>query len=298
MLLTAMYKNAGMEANPVLLSTREHGKANNIYPLLDKFNYLVSQVKIDDKSYLTDACNTQLGFGFLDGDCYNGGARVINEAFPELINLSADSLKESKITSVFIFNDGDSLSAGFSSVLGQLESQDIREQMEKTSRDDFFKKIQKAYSFDVSLSDTSLDSLHLREEPVAIKYNMKFKWDDDVVYFTPLLAEAYKENPFKSAERFYPVEMPACFDETFILNMEVPKGYKIDELPKSARVLLNETDGMFEYLIQAAGDRIQMRCRVAIKKANFMPDDYQTLRDFFAFVVKKQAEQIVFKKNQ
>jgi hypothetical protein len=33
-----------------------------------------------------------------------------------------------------------------------------------------------------------------------------------------------------------------------------------------------------------------------LKKANFNPEDYATLRDFFAYVVKKEAEQIVFKK--
>jgi hypothetical protein len=33
-----------------------------------------------------------------------------------------------------------------------------------------------------------------------------------------------------------------------------------------------------------------------MKKATFLPDDYETLREFFGHVVKKQAEQIVFKK--
>jgi len=111
-----------------------------------------------------------------------------------------------------------------------------------------------------------------------------------------MLAEANKENPFKAAERLYPVEMPACFDETYIFNMEVPKGYKVEELPKSARVMLNENEGMFEYLIGENNGHIQLRCRTVIKKANFEPGDYQTLRDFFGYIVKKQAEQIVFKK--
>jgi hypothetical protein len=35
-----------------------------------------------------------------------------------------------------------------------------------------------------------------------------------------------------------------------------------------------------------------------LNKANFQPEDYNTLRDFFAYVVKKQSEQIVFKKKK
>jgi hypothetical protein len=55
--------------------------------------------------------------------------------------------------------------------------------------------------------------------------------------------------------------MPYCIDETYILNMEVPLVYKVDELPKPARVTLNNNEGIFEYLIQQSGNNIQLRCR-------------------------------------
>ena len=44
-----------------------------------------------------------LGFGHLDEDCYNGNARLIAST-PFLINLSADSLHEAEITSLFLSN--------------------------------------------------------------------------------------------------------------------------------------------------------------------------------------------------
>jgi hypothetical protein len=120
--------------------------------------------------------------------------------------------------------------------------------------------------------------------------------DEDVIYFNPLLNEAMKKNPFTSAERKYPVEMPYTFDETFILEMEVPKGYKVDELPKSVRYKFNEDEGVFEYIFAKTAEKVQMRCRMAIFKANFAQDDYEALREFFSFAIKKQGEQIVFKK--
>jgi hypothetical protein len=80
--------------------------------------------------------------------------------------------------------------------------------------------------------------------------------------------------------------------------MEIPNGYTVEELPKSARVALNETQGFFEYLIQKGETGIQMRSHIRLNKANFTPDEYNVLRDFFAYVVKKQSEQIVFKKKK
>ena len=125
---------------------------------------------------------------------------------------------------------------------------------------------------------------------------MAMKFDEDIVYFNPMFNETWKNNPFAAEKRIYPVEMPHKMDELYTLNMEVPKGYKVDELPKSVRVKLNENEGMFEYLVVNSNGTIQLRSRLVLYKANFTPDDYETLRDFFSQAVKKQAEQIVFKK--
>jgi len=295
-LLAAMLQNAGFEVHPVMLSTRGHGKTYDIYPIINKFNYVITQAKKDDKTYLLDASDPNIGFNHLPAECFNGNARIIAEQ-PVLVDLSADSLKESKVTTVFIANGDNEIAGSFSTQLGEQESQHIRKKLLTTKQEDFFKEIKKEYPVDVDLTNTEIDSLKIPEEPLSIKYDIKLNLNgEDMIYFNPMLAEANKENPFKAAERLYPVEMPACFDETYILNMEIPKGYKIDELPKSARVMLNEDEGMFEYLIGESGGRIQLRCRTQIKKANFTPEDYQTLRDFFGNIVKKQAEQIVFKK--
>jgi hypothetical protein len=79
--------------------------------------------------------------------------------------------------------------------------------------------------------------------------------------------------------------------------MEIPTGYTVEELPKSARSTLNGQDGMFEYLIGAQDGLIQLRCRLKLNKANFLPEDYASLRNFYALIVKKEDETIVLKKN-
>jgi len=297
-LLICGLKNIGLNAAPALVSTRDNGEASEIYPLISQYNYVICNVKINDVNYTLDATNKMAGFGKLDEQLYNGSARLIAE-LPSVIPLIADSLKESKVTTVFMMNDenGKGLSASFTSRLGEHEGMDFRRRMKKKSTEDFFKDVKKSLSFETNITEPSLDSLTIPDEPVSIKYNFTFSPnDEDILYLTPMFTEAYKENPFKAAERLYPVEMPYCTDETYILNMEIPKGYKVEEMPKSARVKLNENDGMFEYIIAQGNNRIQLRCRISIKKANFEPDDYQTLREFFGFIVKKQAEQIVLKK--
>ena len=77
----------------------------------------------------------------------------------------------------------------------------------------------------------------------------------------------------------------------------MPDGYVVDELPKSTKVKFNDDEGIFEYLVSSSDGIIQLRTRISLAKANFPPEDYEGLRDFFSYVIKKQAEQIVFKKK-
>jgi len=119
---------------------------------------------------------------------------------------------------------------------------------------------------------------------------------DGMLYINPMFTEAQRSNPFKSEDRFYPVERESTHDETYTLNMTIPDGYEVDELPKPAIVRLNETDGVFQYLVQKNENQIQLRSRVKLNKATFAPTEYNSLREFFDMIVKKQSEQIVLKK--
>ena len=75
-----MLLKAGYTADPVMLSTRSHGYTYAMYPLMDRFNYVISRLSLDGKYYYLDASKPRMGFGKLGYECYNGHARVINEA--------------------------------------------------------------------------------------------------------------------------------------------------------------------------------------------------------------------------
>ena len=117
-------------------------------------------------------------------------------------------------------------------------------------------------------------------------------------YFTPILTDRIAENPLKDVLRIYPVEMPCAKDVNYILTMDIPGGYAVEELPKSGKVLLNNNGGYFEYILSQDGEQIHLRTRLRLAKANFQPDEYENLRTFFSAIVEKENEQIVFKKKK
>lgn len=299
LLLIAMLRHEGINADPIILSTKDNGFTSEIYPLRQRFNYVVCGADIDGGYFTLDASNPYNGFGRLPPYCYNGHARVIRKEAALPVYFEADSLKERKLTSVFIVNDEKGgLSGSFKSQLGYYESFNLRKKLKGEDKS-FLKNIKSGNSFEMDVSEAAIDSLKVPDMPALIHYEFAIKpsADDNIIYFNPMMSEGYKENPFTSADRKYPVEMPFASDETYVLNMEIPKGYVVDEIPKSAKVAFNGDEGFFEYLIQKTDDNIQLRTRIKLDKATFAPEDYNGLRDFFSFIVKKQNEQIVLKKK-
>jgi hypothetical protein len=299
LLLTAMLKHEDIEADPVMLSTRAHGFTYPLYPLMERFNYVVSRAIIEENEYYLDASEPRLGFGKLPLRCYNGHARVINKKIMA-VELTTDFVAEKKQTTVFIGNDEKgNIFGSMQQVPGYYESYTLRDKIKEKGKDELQKEIAKDFGSDIVISKFEIDSLDNFESSLGIKYEFDMPTEkENIIYITPMFGEGYKENPFKSAERVYPVEMPFTMDETFTLAMEVPKGYKVDEIPKSIVVKLNEqNEGFFEYRISVSGDQISLRSRIKIDRANFVPDEYEMLREFFNMVVAKQAEQIVFKKK-
>ncbi len=298
MLLIAMLKTQKIEAVPVILSTRENGFTHLFYPLMNRYNYVIAKVLIDNKPFYLDATTKKLAFGHLPGRIYNGQAREIYPMMAEPVDFLADSLRESTRTSVFIFNDEkEGMMGSFIQNMGIYKSLGFRNLLAGTTLEEFKKSMQKEVPEDITISNIQTDSLKLLANPVALKFDLTFKpFEEDIIYFSPMMGEALKNNPFKAAQRFYPVEMPYARDDIYILKMDIPKGYKVDELPKSVRLMFNENEGMFEYLISADAASIHMRTRLQFNKATFINEDYQPLRELYTYIVKKGAEQIVFKK--
>ena len=301
LLLTAMLRHENMQASPVILSTRANGLTNEFYPLINRFNYVICKLEIDGKNYFLDASKPYLGFNKLPEYCFNGPARTVSKA-ADPVYFYADSMKESKFTNVMLFNDEKKpgkWTGTYNAMFGYYESSNIREKFIDNGKEAFKKKLKESYSGDLSIDEIKYENENDGEKSMTMSHTITVDGDNssNIIYFNPMLKEGYKENFFTAAERRYPVEMPYKMDETYNFQIEIPAGYVVDEMPKSAKVSLNDGEGYFEYLISKSANEVLLRSRIKLEKATFSPEDYDTLRNFFDYIVKKHAEQIVFKKK-
>lgn len=301
LLLTLFLKKADLDAYPVLVSTRANGFATEQFPLLGQYNYVVSKLQYNTEVYYLDASRPFLGFGKLPQYCYNGAGALI-DFLHSSEPLYSDSITEQKMTNVILFNDEknkNQWSGNFMSSLGYYESFEIKDEIQEKGKVAYQKKLTDSYSGDLSIEDIDIKELDNNEKPLQVNYILKINRteDNEIIYFNPMIKEGIKENYFKSEDRKYPVELPYRINEIYTFHIQVPEGYVIDEVPKSVRVSLNETDGSFEYIVSKSNEDVSLRTQIKVNKAIFMNDEYENLRSFFDYIVKKHAEQIVFKKK-
>ncbi|HEX3935411.1 MAG TPA: DUF3858 domain-containing protein, partial [Puia sp.] len=296
LLLMAMYRHVGFEASPVLLSTREHGYPVESFPMIADYNYVIVRVWIGHRYYLVDASRPTLGFGQLPERCYNSTAHVVDSSHEELL-LVPDSVTERRTTQVFLSDDSTGGCSGtYSRTSGVFESMDMRARLKRELPADFFDNLRKSMPDYKQMGESGFDSLSTPEVPLRWHYAMSYHFTQKTLYFNPILHERMNTSPLMDPDRYYPVEMPYRVDNMYILTMDIPRGYKIDQLPKSIRYTLEDSSCSFEYRMSSDGRTIDLRMRMQLKKTLYPVDQYQALRDFFAMVVQKEKEPIIFKK--
>jgi len=299
LLLTALLRGAGLQADPVIISTRSNGMVNNSYPIASPFNYVLSKVNIDGKEVFLDASRPRMGFGKLHYECYNGHGRVVN-ATATMISLRPEQLNEREQTTLFIYREPNGKwSAKGTKLYGHYGSDELRELIVMEGLGGVKVKLNKDFGSELKVDSVQVDSLNKYDEPVEVRFTLKNEDPaGDIIYFTPVLGERYQSNPFKSAERKFPVEFSFMQSDLYTLTMEVPVGYVVDEMPKPVSLKLNSKgDATFEYSIKESNNVITMNYNLQIKRTQFSPAEYNDLREFFSRMISKLEEQIVFKKK-
>ncbi|GAB3821691.1 DUF3857 domain-containing protein [Pontibacter rugosus] len=299
LLLTSMLLEAGLDAAPVLVSTRSHGRVNtHMSAMLSKFNYVIALVKIGDKEYLLDATDPLVTVGMLPARCLNGQGRLIKKDDQRWVSLEPVTNSTKLFNAVLTINEqGEIVGSGRESA-GGYRALSLRRTILDEGESKYKERLTKEVG-DFKMSKTTINNLDKLTDALDITYDISISGSgrsNDIIYLNPMLGQGEDENPFKLTERVYPVDFGMPIDETYICNFTIPEGYQVEEAPKSIAVNLPENGGRFMYMVQHEGNSIQIMSKININKPVFYAPEYAYLKEFFNQIITKQAEQIVIKK--
>ena len=297
-LLLSLLKSVGIEGYPVILSTRENGMIQELYPIVDQFNYCVAKVLIGNKSYLVDATNPLRPMDLLPAKILGVRGLAIKEGKGpvEWVNFtSANNNVDKTLINVKISKDG-SLKGTVEDAYGKYRSLSVREELGNKKDIDLAKELldseSEGFSVDSAsiLNRDSLDaSLRVESQISSSTYAQK---SGDLIYINPFMVHRLKENPFKTKVRKFPVDYAYPNSQVIIMNFELPEGYELKE-PLNRKGYYLENDIAYTRQMTVDDNRVQILSKMDIKKAKINPDEYEKLKNLYTQIVSAQSEQLV-----
>lgn len=298
-MLIAMLNHAGLNASPVILSTRNNGQM--LFPSRDGFNYVVAGVEINGVRYLLDATDKTNAAGILPLRAINGNGRMLNKnGESQLVKLTPE--KASREThSIDVVLDGQGTVTGkWRRTLTDYLSFIKLKNQEGSSENQIIEKLENQYNIDVKeriLEKTSGTDLMMTSESIDFTATNTIDRIGGKIYFSPTLFLTQSKSPFKLEERNYPVDFVFPFKEKYQIKIELPQGYKVEHLPANNAMTLTDNQVNFSYQVVHNDNYIQLVANFEVNAAVISPAQYPSLKKLFQAWIDKQQEKVILIKS-
>lgn len=300
LLFVNMLRVAGLDASPVLISTRKNGRINRYYPFIDRLNRVLVQVQLGEKdSLVVDAAGYPQPLGLLPFVDLNGEGYLIKDKKISNWIPIKNSLANKKFNAAnYVLNTEGVLSGDINFTFTGYAAAENRLAIKEGGEEKHINSLVKEFLEDGKMASYKFENTEMQSD-VALKGTVKLTTSacvtkaDGKIYISPLVCMSDKDNPFKAEDRKYDVDFGEPRDEFFQVNITLPDGYKIEEMPKPARIQLPESAVKFEYLISVKENILSINTKMNIKRTIFMPEEYKDLKQLYAQILAKIGEQIV-----
>lgn len=298
LMLTAMLRNAGLTANPVLVSTRSNGIA--LFPNRTAFNYVIAAVETPNGIILLDATSKYSSPNILPFRALNWQGRLIRkDGTSEAIDLMP---KKASNDNVFINYEIDAEGKVNGKVRRQCtdyNAMSYRNEVDGVKEDVYLEKLENENN-KIEISDYSRTNEKEILLPTIESYSFKGDNLTEVIggkiYINPMLFYTNTENSFKQEVREYPVDFGFPFMDKFNITIKIPEGFAVETLPAPAVLAMEDNLGTFKFNIAQNGSSLQLSILHQINEAIVSVEKYEMLKEYYQKMIAKETEKIVLKR--
>ena len=297
LILISMLRNANLNANPVLISTKSHGVP--IFPTLNGFNYVVAGLELNGKFYLMDATSPSSGINLLPNRAMNWQGRLIKpDGTSAWVGLYSEFMSQDIVYAQAEIV-GTELKANVRERLTGHYAKDYRYKYVDAKLDTQLEDLQPGQNI-ATYSNLEVKDLEYGKPFVNLSYaatsgSMVEEINNDL-YLSPMMFLANLENPFKAETRDYPIFFGFPQTKKYNITIKVPEGYKVSSLPESSKASLGDGMGSYTYLIQETPGIVQLSVVFELKSPIILSDDYGYVKGMFSEIISKESEKLVLSK--
>ncbi len=290
--LLSLLREAGLNADPVLLSTRNHGKVKYDYPFKHFFNYVI--VLVDGK-FMSDATETRLPYYQLPVRCFNEKGLIIKEGDVNFIDLKSTLVSSENLT-IKIDDIDIEFSQAELDINFQSNGYDALYLKNKFSND--FEELGNFYSNQGTKINVE-NSLNFDDNKkpyvLALIGKTTFESLGENIVIKPFLSFPFQRNSLTQKKRSYPVDFAYSFEKKMESIIAIPEGYTINTLPESFNLSNDLADINLTYEI--VGSTLTATGNYYFKKSIYKASEYSRIKYYIDQIVKRFNTEIILEKK-
>lgn len=295
LVLLNLLRKSGIEAHPLLVSTKEHGKINTQFPGSGQLNALYILVHDADTYYVMDA-NQEIQSPFVP---------PANVLFRKGLLLKKNSYKWIDII------DSRPLLKYAIWINGLLDNEGNLQGIARNTFYDYAKTFisdsshnqatrLNAFTQGIITDSVKYENTGQSNDPLIQQLNFHYPLNNsgDYYFLNPQLYGAVAGNPFKESNRLTDIDFGCNQELVLQLNIEVPESYTPDFLPTSLIIRAPDSSFLFRRSVKFDKGRLIYYQKFEISQPVFDKEQYPGIKEFFDRVYALMAEEIVLKKKK
>jgi hypothetical protein len=299
LILVSMLKLAGLDASPVLVSTKEHGKP--FFPNRTGFNYVIAAVIMDEKQILLDATHKYTAQNILPLNVLNWKGRLIKQqGISQEVELVPAKNSGKYYNLMVKLDKSGGIEGKCRSQRTHYEAYKFRDKFAEMNMDTYLEKLENDLN-GIKIQGYVIDNKKTRlGDPVietfAFSGNSQCDIIGDKMYVKPILFLTESHNPFFQEKREMPIYFGYPKSEKYNISFEIPEGYTVESIPKSMKISTEGKELSFSINVVYEENKIQILITKEVNLAIVSSDFYESIKDFYQKMIDKQNEKIVLKR--
>jgi hypothetical protein len=298
LILLNLLKQYGVKATPMLVSTRDHGETNTLYPFLGQFNGVMAYVEIGDDFYVLNGADKYNPARLIPYDVINTEAFLVSKDNSRWVDLANAKQKWRAVVWLLAGIDNGGTFKGEAVVYNYDYSRNPKTKKYKEDRDhfnEFFASGTSGVKIEqVAVMNVDNDSLPLEQK---VNFTSTLSTSGEYKYFNLNMFTGLDKNPFIEDDRNTDVNFGYNQSYTIYGSVDIPTDYKIEELPKNILMIMPDTSITFRRFLQLDENTLSFRITVDFAKPFYNVQEYPSFKEFNKKLYAKLNEQIVIKKK-
>ncbi|ANF49341.1 transglutaminase [Chryseobacterium glaciei] len=290
--LVMMLREAGIKADPVLISTVNNGLINLTSPNVSNMNFVIVAIETKDGLHIYDATAKQSSMDQLPPRDWNNFGILLTKDKVKQIQMVNAKPSFTYLTANAKINEDGSISGTYSD-----KDTGTYAMFAKESYDDNSDKYKKQYKENFAIDFTGIDSKVL--ESGDFESTMKFSSDNLIdrvgkkMIINPMLFLNKNSNEFDQTEqRKYTIDFISPYTRVKKVVLEIPEGYTIEELPQSKKIVTEDKEIAYSYMIEQKGNTLEIVSTTTVGSADYPKEYYPAFKQIWG-VASKSENQVI-----